>query len=228
MLHDVSLRLAPGEVGALVGPTGSGKTSIAGLIKRFYDVWDGSVRVGGLDVRAVTQASLGRTVGMVLQEPFLFTGTVLDNIRLNSGAPREAVIAAAKAVHAHDFITALAQGYDTALDQRGQNLSQGQRQLLGFARALVADPAVLILDEATANVDSFTEARIQAALRTLLKGRTSLIIAHRLATIRDADRIFVLDQGRLVEQGRHDDLVAAGGLYASLAARGGASFDDAA
>ena len=228
VLYDVSLRLAPGEVGALVGPTGSGKTSIAGLIKRFYDVWSGSVRVGGFDVRSVTQASLGRTVGMVLQEPFLFTGTVLDNIRLNSGAPREAVIAAAQAVHAHDFITALPHGYDTRLDQRGQNLSQGQRQLLGFARALVADPAILILDEATANVDSFTEARIQAALRTLLKGRTSLIIAHRLATIRDADRIFVLDQGHLVEQGRHDDLVAAGGLYASLVARGGASFDDAA
>ena len=228
VLHDVSLRIAPGEVGALVGPTGSGKTSIAGLIKRFYDVWSGSVRVGGFDVRSVTQASLGRTVGMVLQEPFLFTGTVLDNIRLNSGAPREAVIAAAQAVHAHDFITALPHGYDTRLDQRGQNLSQGQRQLLGFARALVADPAILILDEATANVDSFTEARIQAALRTLLKGRTSLIIAHRLATIRDADRIFVLDQGHLVEQGRHDDLVAAAGLYASLVARGGASFDDAA
>ena len=228
VLYDVSLRLAPGEVGALVGPTGSGKTSIAGLIKRFYDVWSGSVRVGGFDVRSVTQASLGRTVGMVLQEPFLFTGTVLDNIRLNSGAPREAVIAAAQAVHAHDFITALPHGYDTRLDQRGQNLSQGQRQLLGFARALVADPAILILDEATANVDSFTEARIQAALRTLLKGRTSLIIAHRLATIRDADRIFVLDQGHLVEQGRHDDLVAAAGLYASLVARGGASFDDAA
>jgi ATP-binding cassette subfamily B protein len=228
VLHDVSLRLAPGEVGALVGPTGSGKTSIAGLIKRFYDVWDGSVLVGGCDVRSVTQASLGRTVGMVLQEPFLFTGTVLDNIALNSGALRDAVIAAAKAVHVHDFISELEFGYDTALDQRGQNLSQGQRQLLGFARALVADPAVLILDEATANVDSFTEARIQAALRTLLKGRTSLIIAHRLATIRDADRIFVLDRGHVVEQGRHDDLVAAGGLYAGLVARGGASFDDAA
>jgi ATP-binding cassette, subfamily B, multidrug efflux pump len=228
VLHGISLRLEPGEVGALVGPTGSGKTSVAALVKRFYDVWQGSVRVGGIDVRRATRASLGRTVGLVLQEPFLFTGSVLDNIRLNSPAPREAVIAAARAVHAHDFIMALPQGYDTALDQRGQNLSQGQRQLLGFARALVADPAVLILDEATANVDSFTEARIQAALRTLLKGRTSLIIAHRLATVRDADRIFVLDQGHLVEQGRHADLVAAGGLYARLVARGGASFDDAA
>jgi ATP-binding cassette subfamily B multidrug efflux pump len=226
VLHDICLTLPAGQVGALVGPTGSGKTSIAGLVKRFHEPWQGAVRVGGLDVRSVTQASLGKTVGMVLQEPFLFTGTVLDNIRLNSGASRAEIVAAAQAVHAHDFITALPQGYDTALDQRGSNLSQGQRQLLGFARALVADPAVLILDEATANVDSFTEAKIQAALRLLLKGRTSLIIAHRLATIRDADRIFVLDAGRLVEQGRHDDLVAAGGLYARLVAKGSASFDD--
>lgn len=227
VLHDISLSLAPGQVGALVGPTGSGKTSIAGLVKRFYDAWDGAVRVGGRDVRDVTQESLGRAVGMVLQEPFLFTGTVLENIRLNSGADREAVIAAARAVHADDFIRALPLGYDTPLDQRGGNLSQGQRQLLGFARALVADPAVLILDEATANIDSFTEARIQQALRVLLKGRTSLIIAHRLATVRDADCIFVLEAGRLVEQGRHDDLVMAGGLYASLVSKGGSSFDDA-
>jgi len=228
VLHDVSLRIGEGEVAALVGPTGSGKTSIAGLVKRFHEPWAGAVRVGGLDLRSVTQESLGRTVGMVLQEPFLFTGSVIENLRLNSGAPREAVIAAAQAVDAHDFIVSLPRGYDTMLDQRGQNLSQGQRQLLGFARALVADPAVLILDEATANVDSFTEQRIQAALRRLLRGRTSLIIAHRLATVRDADRIFVLDAGRLVEQGRHDELVAAGGLYARLCARGQASFDDAA
>jgi len=227
VLHDVSFRIEPGETAALVGPTGSGKTSIAGLIKRFYEPWAGHVRVAGHDVRAVSQESLGQTVAMVLQEPFLFTGTVLENIRLRSGASREAVTEAAKAVDAHGFITALPQGYDTRLDQRGQNLSLGQRQLLGFARALVADPVVLILDEATANVDSFTEQRIQTALRRLLEGRTSLIIAHRLATVRTADRILVLEAGRLVEQGRHEDLVDAGGLYARLCARGTLSFDDA-
>jgi ATP-binding cassette, subfamily B, multidrug efflux pump len=227
VLHDLSFRIEPGETAALVGPTGSGKTSIAGLIKRFYEPWTGQVRVAGHDVRSVTQESLGGTVAMVLQEPFLFTGTILENIRLRSGASREAVIEAAKAVDAHGFIEALPNGYDTRLDQRGQNLSLGQRQLLGFARALVADPVVLILDEATANVDSFTEQRIQTALKRLLEGRTSLIIAHRLATVRNADRILVLEAGRLVEQGRHEDLVEAGGLYARLCARGTLSFDDA-
>jgi ATP-binding cassette subfamily B protein len=228
VLHDVSLRIEPGEVAALVGPTGSGKTSIAGLIKRFHEPWAGTVRVAGQDLQGVTQDTLGRKVGLVLQEPFLFTGTIAENLALNSGATRAAVIAAAEAVDAHGFITALPQGYDTMLDQRGGNLSLGQRQLLGFARALVADPAVLILDEATANVDSFTERRIQSALRLLLRDRTSLIIAHRLATVRDADRIFVLEAGHLVEQGRHADLVAAGGLYARLCAGGRPSFDDSA
>jgi ATP-binding cassette subfamily B protein len=226
VLHNLSFRIAPGETAALVGPTGSGKTSIAGLIKRFHEPWTGQVRVAGQDVRAVTQESLGRTVAMVLQEPFLFTGTILENIRLRSGASREAVIEAARAVDAHGFITALPDGYDTQLDQRGQNLSLGQRQLLGFARALVADPVVLILDEATANVDSFTEQRIQIALRRVLEGRTSLIIAHRLATVRAADRILVLEAGRLVEQGQHEALAKAGGLYARLCARGTLSFDD--
>lgn len=225
VLHDISFRIEPGETAALVGPTGSGKTSIAGLIKRFHEPWSGSVRVAGHDIRSITQESLGRTVAMVLQEPFLFSGTVLENIRLRSGADRDAVIAAARTVGADEFIERLPLGYDTPLDQRGQNLSIGQRQLLGFARALAADPVVLILDEATANVDSFTEQRIQAALRRLMEGRTSLIIAHRLATVRHADRILVLDAGRLVEQGRHEELIARGGLYAKLCARGALSFD---
>ena len=164
---------------------------------------------------------------MVLQEPFLFTGTVLDNILYSTtGATREDAIAAAKAVRAHEFIVRLPQGYDTPLGQRGRNLSIGQRQLLSFARALVADPQILILDEATANIDSFTELDIQRALKVLFKGRTSLVIAHRLATIRDADKIIVMQEGRIVDQGAHDQLVARKGLYARLHASNYASFDD--
>lgn len=228
VLHDISLKVEPGQLVALVGPTGSGKTSIAALVCRFYDVWDGAVRVGGEDVRAVTLDSLGRTVAMVLQEPFLFTGTVMENILYSTAATREAAIAAAKAVSAHDFIMRLPQGYDTPLGQRGRNLSIGQRQLLSFARALVADPQILILDEATANIDSFTELDIQRALRVLFAGRTSLVIAHRLATVRDADQIVVLRDGRIAEQGTHDQLVGRGGLYAHLYASNQASFDDLA
>jgi ATP-binding cassette subfamily B multidrug efflux pump len=226
VLHNLNFRVEPGQTLALVGPTGSGKTSIAGLVKRFHETWDGSVLVGGQDVRGVTRASLGRAVAMVLQEPFLFSGTVLENIRYASDAADEQVIAAAKAVGAHDFITKLPQGYATPLTQRGQNFSLGQRQLLSFARALVADPRILILDEATANIDSFTERDIQAALKLLLKGRTSLVIAHRLATIRDANAILVVQHGRIVERGNHATLLRLGGLYSRLHAQGGASFDD--
>jgi ATP-binding cassette subfamily B protein len=164
---------------------------------------------------------------MVLQEPFLFSGTIAENIRYNTaGATREAVIAAAKAVSAHDFITALPDGYDTQLGQRGRNLSVGQRQLIAFARALVADPRILILDEATANIDSFTEQAIQRALKVLFAGRTCLVIAHRLATVRDADDIVVLRSGRIVEQGPHEALMARGGLYATLYSSAHGSFDD--
>lgn len=227
VLHDVSLSIEPRKVVALVGPTGSGKTSIASLVHRFYDVDSGAVRVGGADVRDVRLDSLGSFVGMVLQEPFLFSGTIENNIRYSTvGATREAVIAAAKAVSAHDFIMRLPEGYDTQLGQRGRNLSVGQRQLISFARALVADPKVLILDEATANIDSFTEQAIQRALKVLFAGRTCLVIAHRLATVRDADEIVVLRAGRIVEQGPHGALMRRGGLYATLYASAHGSFDD--
>jgi ATP-binding cassette subfamily B protein len=226
VLHDVSFEVKPRQLVALVGPTGSGKTSIISLVRRFYEVDEGRVMVGGRDVRDVTLKSLGRTIGMVLQDPFLFTGTVEDNIRYASDATHDQIVAAAKAVRAHDFIMRLPRAYATPLGQRGRNISMGQRQLISFARALVTDPKILILDEATANIDSFTELEIQQALKVLFAGRTCLVIAHRLATVRDADQIMVLQQGRIVEQGSHDDLVKAGGLYAHLYASNHASFDD--
>ena len=229
ILHDISLKVEPRQVVALVGPTGSGKTSITALTHRFYDTQQGRVLVGGHDVRDVTLESLGRTVGMVLQEPFLFSGSIEENIRYNTlSASRDDVVAATQAVSAHEFIMRLPDGYDTPLGQRGRNLSVGQRQLISFARALVANPRILILDEATANIDSFTEQAIQKALRVLFAGRTCLVIAHRLATVRDADRIIVLRDGRIVEQGPHETLMAHGGLYARLYASSHGSFDDLA
>jgi ATP-binding cassette subfamily B protein len=226
ILHDVSFQVRPHEVVALVGPTGSGKTSIISLTHRFYEVDKGQVLVGGHDVRDITLESLGRNIGMVLQEPFLFSGTIEENIRYNTAATREEIVAAAQAVSAHVFIMRLPEGYDTRLGQRGRNISVGQRQLISFARALVANPQILILDEATANIDSFTEQAIQKALKVLFAGRTCMVIAHRLATIRDADRIIVLQQGRIVEQGSHDQLIASHGLYHRLYTSAHASFDD--
>ncbi|MGV3573842.1 MAG: ABC transporter ATP-binding protein [Devosia sp.] len=227
VLKNVSFRVNPGETVALVGPTGSGKTSAMALVHRFYEVQGGAVLVGGHDVRNITQESLGEQVAMVLQEPFLFTGTVFDNIKYNkASATREDVIAAAKAVGAHEFIERLPGGYDSRLEQRGSNLSLGQRQLLSFARALVADAKILVLDEATANIDSYTERQIQKALEILLKGRTGLVIAHRLATIRGADRIIVLQSGEKIEEGNHDQLMELGGLYSRLYNMNYASFDD--
>ena len=227
VLKNVSFVVKPGETVALVGPTGSGKTSAMSLVHRFYEVQSGAVLVGGHDVRDVTQESLGEQVAMVLQEPFLFTGSVFDNIRYNKvSATLDDVIAACKAVGAHDFIMRLPGGYDSVLEQRGSNLSLGQRQLLSFARALVADAKILVLDEATANIDSYTERQIQKALVTLLQGRTGMVIAHRLATIRGADRIIVLQNGELIESGNHDELMARDGLYAKLYNMNYASFDD--
>ena len=217
VLRDVNLHVRPGQSVALVGPTGAGKTSMTALVARFYDVIDGAVLVDGRDVRQVTRESLASQMSMVLQEPFLFSASVTENIRYNRvHATSEEIETASRAVGAHDFISELEDGYETILQERGANLSIGQRQLISFARALVADPRILFLDEATANVDSATEAQIQEALKTLLRGRTSFIIAHRLSTIRNVDLVVVLDEGCIVESGSHTQLMAKGGLYAHL------------
>jgi len=221
VLHDLNLHMKAGQTVAIVGPTGAGKSTIAGLLARFYDVEQGAILIDGHDVRDVTQRSLRSQIGVVLQEPFLFTGTIRDNIRYGRlGATNEELEEAARAVGAHDVITRLPDGYETPIRERGRNLSVGQRQLISFARALLADPRILILDEATANIDTFTELLVQQGLRRLLHGRTALIIAHRLSTIKGADRIVVLQMGRIVEEGTHTELLQRNGEYASLYAMG--------
>jgi ATP-binding cassette subfamily B protein len=211
------LKVEAGQTTALVGETGAGKTTIVKLLTRFHDPTEGCVRVDGVDLRTVTQQSLRRQMGMVLQDPFLFNGTIRENIlfgRLNASG--EDVVAAAKAVGAHEFILNLKDGYDTSVEEGGILLSVGQRQLISFARALLADPRILILDEATSSVDIQTEQAIQSALGKLLKGRTSFVIAHRLSTITNADKIVVIEDGKIAEQGKHAELLARRGIYYEL------------
>ncbi len=217
VLNDVSFTIAPGEKLAIVGPTGSGKSTLIRLLGRFYDFEDGQIFLDGVDLNHIHSHDLRRRVGVVLQDFHIFSGSIYENIALGEAKiTRQRAIEAARTVHAHEFITSLPKGYDTQLTERGQNLSQGQRQLLAFARVLAADPEILVLDEATANIDTETELLIQDALRKLTKDRTSILIAHRLQTIQEADRVLVLNQGQVEEIGTHEELLAAKGLYATL------------
>ena len=217
VLQDVSFQVKPGETIALVGPTGAGKTTIVNLIGRFYDVTSGRILIDCCDIRQATLASLRRQMGVMTQDSFLFTGTIRENICYGRPeATEEEMIAAAKAVHAHEFIMAMENGYDTEVSERGTRLSVGQRQLLAFARTMVSDPQILILDEATSSIDTHTEMMVQAGIEALLKGRTSFVIAHRLSTIRGADRIFYVDDNRIQEAGNHQELMEKQGAYYKL------------
>jgi ABC-type multidrug transport system fused ATPase/permease subunit len=217
VLHDISFKIEPGETVAIVGPTGAGKTSIINLVCRFYEVSDGAVYIDGTDIRDITTESLHRHMGFVSQDPFLFSGSIAENICYGvDEVDREAMIAAATHAEAHSFIKNLPDRYDTKILEGGVNLSTGQRQLISIARAILVDPAILIMDEATSSVDTVTESLIQKALDYLLSDRTAIVIAHRLTTIQGAGRIYVLDNGRIVESGDHAQLVRSNGLYKNL------------
>ncbi|BAB76429.1 ATP-binding protein of ABC transporter [Nostoc sp. PCC 7120 = FACHB-418] len=217
VLKGVNLQANPGQMVALVGATGSGKTTIINLILRFYDVSDGAVKIDGVDVRSVTQASLRRQIGIVLQDNILFSGTVAENIAFGAPYATQAEIeAAAQMANVHEFITSLPQGYTTKLGERGAPLSQGQRQLISIARAVLINPRILILDEATSSIDTRTEALVQDAIARLLQGRTSFVIAHRLSTVTQANQVLVIQQGQIIERGTHAELVSQQGIYANL------------
>ena len=217
MLHNIRLYATPGQKIAFVGSTGAGKTTITNLINRFYDIADGKIRYDGININKIKKPDLRRSLGMVLQDTHLFTGTVMDNIRYGRlDATDEECIAAAKLANADGFIRRLPEGYQTVLTGDGSNLSQGQRQLLSIARAAVADPPVLILDEATSSIDTRTETLVQEGMDRLMKGRTTFVIAHRLSTVKNADCIMVLEHGRIIERGTHDQLLEEKGRYYQL------------
>ena len=217
ILHDISLWAKPGQKIAFVGATGAGKTTITNLINRFYDIADGKIRYDGININQIRKSDLRRSLGVVLQDVKLFTGTVMENIRYGRlDATDEECIEAAKLANADSFIRRLPEGYDTMLTGNGSNLSQGQAQLLSIARAAVADPPAMILDEATSSIDTRTEALVQQGMDNLREGRTVLVIAHRLSTVRNSDAIMVLEQGRIIERGTHDDLIEQGGVYYQL------------
>jgi ATP-binding cassette subfamily B multidrug efflux pump len=217
VLKDVNLHVSPGQTAALVGPTGAGKTTLVNVLSRFYDIDAGAIRIDDVDIRRLRKDDLRRQLGIVLQDSFLFSGAVMDNIRYGRlDATDQEVVAAAQLANADTFIRHLPDGYQTQLAERGANLSQGQRQLLTVARALLANPAILVLDEATSSVDTRTEQHIQEALGRLMKGRTNLVIAHRLSTIRNADVILVINDGRIIERGSHSELMERRGFYQNL------------
>ena len=216
-MHDVSFEVQQGETIAIVGPTGAGKTTIVNLLSRFYNVDSGTVKIDGIDISKVTLRSLREQMGVMMQDSFIFSGTIMDNIRYgNKEASDEDVIRAAKTVCAHDFIVQMEDGYNTQVNERGSRLSVGQRQLISFARALLADPAILILDEATSSIDTETEIVLQEGLSHLLEGRTSFIIAHRLSTIKNANRIMYVADGEILESGSHEELLQMHGKYYEL------------